>query len=136
MKFKDRFIKHWKINLIVFLASIAVAGIVFLLVFFLNNQVLKVACDTSFVCGGALIGVGLLCWIAKEGFFDFGTYGIKQFGHMLFNRDAPSKYDDFAQYKEVKNDKRYDAPDYYLSLLAAGALYIIAAIVLCIVLGM
>jgi len=133
MTFKQRFKKYWKINLIFTIISLVVGAGIFLAVFFTNDHTYITASNACFVSAGVLIFFGLLCWIAKEGFFDFVSYGFLQFGHMLFNRKEPTKYDDFPGYKVDKKEKRSSSPDYFLGIILIGTLSLIGAIVFSII---
>lgn len=133
MNFKERFKKHWKTNLIFLLVSLLLGTGIFLAMFFMYKTNLGGAVDGCFVSGAALIGFGLLCMVAREGFFDFLSYGFLQVGHSWFNRHEPAKYDDYVQYRNIKKDKRSVAPDYFLGILAAGLLFLLGALVLYII---
>ena len=79
-----------------------------------------------------LVSIGGLIWISREGFFDFASYGFRQFGNALFSK-KPNEYNDFAEYKEYKSENRENRSKYYLSMLIVGSVFLITTIILFII---
>ena len=79
-----------------------------------------------------LLGFGGLLFVSYEGFFDIFAYGFKQLFTSRFSKKA-NENNDFPGYKVDKRTKREAAPKIFLSVLAAGVLFLIALIVLKIV---
>ncbi|MCQ3035473.1 MAG: DUF3899 domain-containing protein [Bacilli bacterium] len=120
---------NWKIYLITTLISLAVGAGIFCLYFFTNKRILLEACNGTAISGIVLICIAGLIFVAREGFFDFAAYGFKQFGTMLFAKDA-NKYNDYASYRQEKNVAREKRSKYYLFIALAGLLFVTAFIVL------
>ena len=129
-------IHYWnmkkKINLkpyiIAAIISIIIGAGIFL-IFFLTNKTMLGALNGTAYSGIILLSIGGLSFIAKEGFFDFASYGFKQLGSMIFGR-TPNAYNDFAGYKDYKMERRKKQSNYYLSFLIVGVLFILAFIIL------
>ena len=104
-----------------------IAGIgIFCLFFF----VFKMAVVDGFAFAAIILAsLGGLIWISREGFFDFASYGFRQFGNALFSK-KPNEYNDYAGYKNYKQESRKNRSKYYLSLLVVGGLFLIVTIIL------
>ena len=120
---------NWKPYIIAGIISLLLGIGIFCIVYFAAG--LPAVDGTAF---GALIliSAGGLIWVAREGFFDLASYGFRQFGNMIFSKKA-NQFNDFAGYKEAKRETRENRSKYYLSLLAVGALFLIATIILYII---
>lgn len=114
--------------------SLVVGAVIFLLFFFLKDRSLRVAIDGASYAGIILITISLLIIVTRFGFFDIFSYGFKQLGASMFNKNA-SKYNDFPGYKQQINSNRVKKPKYYFSILLIGLLFIIAAIIMLLILG-
>ena len=114
--------------------SLVVGAVIFLLFFFLKDRSLRVAIDGASYAGIILITISLLIIVTRFGFFDIFSYGFKQLGASMFNKNA-SKYNDFPGYKQQINSIRVKRPKYYFSILLIGLLFIIAAIIMLLILG-
>lgn len=127
MSYKIR--KFIKIYGLTFLIALLIGGGLFCLFFFTKDQSFMDACNATSVTAIILVCVGLLMWINREGFFDFAAFGFKQFGSMLFRKEA-NEFNDFAKYKEYKFEVRKHNPKYFLPVIVAGLIFGIAFIVL------
>lgn len=125
MKFK----KFWKVYLI-WLVSCLVVGAGIFCAFYFGGGKGKVAAlnGTSFT-GIILVCLAGLMWVAREGFFDFLSYGFKQMGAMIFTKD-PNSLKDFPGYKEDKRNVRKFASKYFVIVAFVGLLFVIAFIIL------
>ena len=114
-----------------------IAGIISLLlglgIFFLFRFAFKFAYfDSTAFAALILVSSAGLIWISREGFFDFASYGFRQFGNALFSK-KPNEYNDFATYKNYKQETRENKSKYYLSMLIVGGLFLIVTIILFII---
>ena len=117
-----------------FLVNIIVGLVMAVVVFFLyweeERTILHRLCDGSFVAGVMLLGVGGLKFVRNTGSLDIMGYGITEAVHMTLPWLRIEKKDvDFAAYKERKRDERKTSSD----LLAAGAVYLVLAIIFLII---
>ena len=119
---------NWKVHIIVSIIFISL-GVGIFLAFFIPNKTMLSALNGTAFSGILLLCLGGLSWVAREGFFDFASYGFKQLGNMIFGR-KPNAYNDYPSYRDFKNEKRKSTPHFYVSILIIGALFIIAYIIL------
>ncbi len=119
---------NWKPYIIALIISIIIGTGVFL-AFFLPKKNMYAALNATVFAGVILLSIGGLSYVAKEGFFDFASYGFKQLGFMIFGR-KPNAYNDYPGYREYKNETRKNQSNYFLVFLAVGSLFIIAFIIL------
>ena len=131
MENKKRNIKPYIIAGVI---SLVIGAVIFILIFFLKDRSLRVAIDGASYAGIILITVSLLLLIARLGFFDIFSYGFKQLGASMFNKNA-TKYNDYPGYKQQVNSIRVKRSKYYLSILLVGLLYIVAALIMLQILG-
>lgn len=113
--------------------SFVIGAVIFCLFFFLKSRSISAAVDGTSYAGIILITLSLFIMIARFGFFDIFSYGFKQLGASMFNKQA-SKYNDFPGYKQEMNAVRERRSKYFLSMLSVGALYLVAAIILLLIL--
>ena len=114
-----------------------IAGVISLIiglgVYFIFRFALKFAVVDSVAFGAIILASsGGLIWISREGFFDFASYGFRQFGNALFSK-KPNQYNDYAGYKNYKQETRDNRSKYYLSLLIVGGVFLIVTIILFII---
>ena len=114
--------------------SLVIGAVIFLLFFFLKDRSLRVAIDGASYAGIILITISLFILITRLGFFDIFSYGFKQLGASMFNKNA-SKYNDYPGYRQQINAVRVKRSKYYISILLVGLLYVIAAIIMILILG-
>ena len=115
-----------------------IAGIISLLlglgIFFLFRFAFKFAYfDSTTFAALILVSSAGLIWISREGFFDFASYGFRQFGNALFSK-KPNEFNNYAGYKEYKNETREKRSKYYISVAIVGAVFLLATIIVFIVL--
>lgn len=79
-----------------------------------------------------LLSIGGLMFVSSCGFFDFLSYGVKQFGSLLFGR-KPNNYNDYPGYRQYKADVRKKSPSYFGVVLIIGAIFFIATIIVLLV---
>ena len=120
---------NWKPYIIAGVISLILGITIFCLIVFVGKK--------AYVDGGAfatlaLVSTGGLIWVSRDGFFDFVSYGFRQFGNALFSK-KPNEYNDFAGYKEYMNTSRKNRSKYYLSVLIAGGVFLILTIILFII---
>lgn len=114
--------------------SLIIGAVIFVLFFFLKDKSLRVAIDGASYAGIILIAISLLILITRFGFFDIFSYGFKQLGASMFNKNA-TKYNDYPGYKQEMNNTRIKKSKYYISILLIGLLFIVAAIIMLLILG-
>ena len=119
---------NWKVHIITSIIFIIIGTGIFL-AFFLPNKNMYGALNGTAFTGVILLSFGGLSFVAKQGFFDFASYGFKQFGNMIFGR-VPNAYNDYPSYKEYKDEKRKKESHFYVSILIIGALFMLAFLVL------
>ena len=115
---------NWKPYIIATIISILI-GVGIFLAFYLTKKTETSALNGVSIAAVVLISFGGLSYVAREGFFDFASYGVKQFGAMIFGR-KPNAYNDFAGYKEYKNERRKTVSHFYIPFLIVGGLFLIA----------
>ena len=126
MKEKRRI--NWKVHIITSIIFMII-GVGIFLAFYLTNKTLYGALNGTAFSGIILLSFGGLSWVAREGFFDFASYGFKQMGSMIFGR-KPNAYNDYPSYRDYQNEKRKTSPHFYVSILIIGVLFIIAYLIL------
>ena len=115
---------NWKVHIITSIIFTIIGAGIFL-AFFLPNKTMYSALNGTAFSGIILLSFGGLSWVAREGFFDFASYGFKQLGNMIFGRKA-NAYNDYPSYRDFKNERRKNSSHFYVSILIIGALFLIA----------
>ena len=101
--------------------------------FCLISVILKMpALDGTAYAAVILISLAGLIWIAREGFFDIFSYGFRQLGSTIFSK-TPNEYNNFAGYKEYKNQIREKRSKYYITVALVGAVFLLATFILFII---
>lgn len=121
--------KYWKVNLVTLIVAIVVGVTIFCLFFFLREMTIVAAVDGVAVAGVSLVFLGLLMWVSHLGAFDTFAFGFKQLGSMLFAKDA-KRDGSYSDYKENKAEKRSDSSYNFVTMIAAGTLFLLALPVL------
>ena len=119
---------NWKVHIITAIIF-AIIGVGIFLAFYLPKKTLYAALNGTAFSGIILLCFGGLSWVAREGFFDFASYGFKQLGSMIFGR-KPNAYNDYPSYRDYQNEKRKNQSHFYVSILIIGSLFILAYIIL------
>ena len=122
---------NWKAHIITAIISIIIGTGIFL-AFFLTKRSLYGAFNGVTYAAISLIGGGVLYWVAREGFFDFVSYGFKQLGTMMFSKKA-NELNNFSVYKEYKNELREKKAKCYITVILVGVLFLIATIIIAII---
>ena len=121
--------KYLKVYLITAIISIALGAGIFCLYYFLRDKTIIAAIDGVSMAGVILLGVGLLCLVARLGAFDTMSYGFKQMFASMFAKEA-NKYNDMSQYKEEQREKRASSSYYYVVMMIVSLLFFIAFAIL------
>ena len=121
--------KYWLSNLIIFAVSLLLGAALFLTFFLTRPQNIVNAIDAAAVAGMFVLLSGLLALMGYLGVFDMVAFGFKQLGSTLFAKD-PRRDGSYADYKQVKVEKRKDSSYYFMPIILAGILYLIAFVVL------
>ena len=115
---------RWKPYIISTIISVLI-GIAIFLPIYLVKKTEYSALNAVSLAGIVLISFGGLSYVAREGFFDFASYGFKQLGSMIFGK-TPNAYNNFAGYKEYKMERRKAVSHFYIPFLIVGALFFVA----------
>lgn len=95
------------------------------------QEVWSILCNAFFVPGILFTGMGGLSWIASEGSFDMLAYSFSRYGlHNLIPHIPKAKFEDFYEYKEMKDAK---GRHWNANLLFVGLIGIAISIVFLIV---
>lgn len=124
-----QFRNHWLPNLITFLVSLVVGGVVFILFFFLRTRSFMDAINGTTIAALFVLLSGVLALLAHLGAFDTFAFGFKQLGSMMFAKNA-RRDGTYSDYRERKQEKRASSAHSYLAIIAAGLMLLIAVIVL------
>lgn len=119
--------KFWKSYLISLLISIVIGAVIFMIIFFSNHETFYDATNGVSLAAIVLLSMGGLMYVTDEGFFDVFAYGFKQLGSSMFGKKANAN-NDFAGYKQEKKTKRDSRSRIYISVLAAGVIFLILMI--------
>ena len=82
----------------------------------------------------AILSMGGLAYVARNGFFDIFAYGFRQATTSIFAQH-PTEFNDFSSYKEDKRIIRERRAPAYLSFILWGALLLVTTFILSICLG-
>ena len=121
--------KYWISNLVIIFISLALGAAIFLLYFFLREGTIVDAVDGAAVAGMFVVLSGLLSLMGFLGVFDMFAFGFKQLGSTLFAKN-PRRDGSYADYKQAKIEKRDDSSYYFVPIILAGIIYLIAFVVL------
>ena len=119
---------NWKAHIIAAIISLIIGAGIFLL-FYLRNKTMIGAMNGVTLAGVILISIGGLSFVARQGFFDFASYGFKQLGSMIFGR-VPNAYHDYPSYRDYKAEGRKNSSHFYITILIIGGLFIISYFIL------
>lgn len=125
MKFK----KFWKTYLVTFFISCAIGAGIFCAFYFGGDKTPLAALNGAGFSGVIMLCLSGLMFVAREGFFDFASYGFKQMGAMIFTKE-PTQFNDFPGYKQYKQELRKGRSKYYVIILIVSALLLITYLVL------
>lgn len=120
--------RYFKAYLITFIISAAIGLAIFLTYYFIHKSKFIGAMDGSGVASAALAGIAVLIWIGKLGAYDSMSYGFKQMFSSMFGKN-PSKYNDFASYKEEKSEQRESGSKLYFATLLVSLIFAIIFII-------
>lgn len=129
---KAKKIKRIKEDIITFVISLGVGGIIFLIYFLLNKDrygEISAGCNATILSAIILVSSGVLVWLSRLGAFDTFAYGFKQLGSSIFSKN-PQKYNNMVEYKQDKYEKRKEKTNYYLFIILAGLLFGVATLIL------
>lgn len=93
-----------------------------------NNikDVYHILCDSFFVSGIIMTGMGLLIFVSNEGIFDGLVYGVMSFINLFVPKQS-RKYSSFYDYKESKKNSRNTKVGF---ILISGLIILIIAIIM------
>lgn len=115
---------NWKPYIIAAIIG-TIIGVGFFCLFFFGLK--RPVIDGTGYASVVLIGIAVLIWIGREGFFDIFAYGFKQLGSQFFSK-KPNEYNKYADYKEFVANEREKKSKYYLSFIAIGIIFLIITI--------
>jgi len=119
-----------KIDLKPYIISAIISLVLGIFIFILIFLILKKpVVDATAIPAIILISASILIWVAREGFFDIFSYGFRQLGTTMFSK-KPNEFNNFASYKEMKNEVRDKRPKYYFSVAAIGVLFLVTTLIL------
>lgn len=96
-----------------------------------STRVAQAMCDGCFVAGALLVCVGLLVFVANDGFFDLMNYGVQKMLHFLISKEHREGFPrTYLEYHELKTGTRKGSMAY---ILIIGLCWILLA-ALCLVL--
>lgn len=98
-------LKHKVSYIVSSIIAIAIGAAIFLTFFFVQDMELIGAVNGVSVAFIALMAIGAFIWLGKAGAYDTMSYGFKQMFSSFFAKEA-NKYNDFAEYKNEKNQAR------------------------------
>ena len=119
-----------KINLKPYIISGIISLLLGVFIFILFFLILKrPALDGTAYAAIILISSAGLIWVAREGFFDIFSYGFRQLGSTILSKKA-NEYNDYAGYRQFKNEIREKRSKYYFSIAITGLLFLVATVIL------
>jgi len=92
------------------------------------REIMHILCDSFFVPGVILAGVGLIIFASNGGVFDMLAFATIKFFD-LFKKDAKGKYKDYYDYREAKKDRKTKMS----FMLIVGLAYIAVSVIFLIV---
>lgn len=125
-KLKNFLKKKRKYILFVFIFSLVCFFGIFLI---MRNFTISGACDTFFIAGALLIGLGILQGIANYGTFDLLSFSTSKFFDSYKHEPRYKDGFDLLDYKESKKNKRTNNRWNFLFFEILGILYLIGAII-------
>ena len=127
--FLAHLIKHKVAYIVSAVIALAIGAAIFLTFFFVQEMELIGAVNGVSVAFIALVAAGAFIWLGKAGAFDTMSYGFKQMFTSFFAKEA-NKYNDFAEYKNEKNELRQSSAKVYFIFFIVAFFFGIAVIVL------
>jgi len=121
--------RHWLFNLLTFIISLMVGGLIFVLYFFLRNRAFIDAVNGVSIAAMVVLLSGVLSFLAFLGAFDTFAFGFKQLGSMMFAKDA-RRDGTYQDYRDKKREKRNSSSYNFIFIILAGLILLIALIVL------
>ena len=86
-----------------------------------------ILCDAAFVPGAILFGIGILVFVAGDGFFDMISYGVLKVVSLWYRKEKRDELPKtFFDYREMKDARRRGGTGY---LTLSGLVFIAAALV-------
>lgn len=121
--------RHWLFNLLTFIISLVVGGLIFVLYFFLRNRAFIDAVNGASLAAMVVLLSGVLSFLSFLGAFDTFAFGFKQLGSMLFAKDA-RRDGTYQDYRDAKIEKRHSSSYNFIFIILAGLILLIAVVVL------
>lgn len=116
-------------NLVVFIISIVLGVIIFVIYSAIFNFSLLKMCDGMFVAAAILLFFGLGHLIINQGTLDVIPVGFSNL-YNVFKRDGKKKYDGLYEYQQVKAQKRKDTRFRFIPIVLAGLILLIVSFIL------
>lgn len=89
------------------------------------SKIFHILCDSFFVVGIVMTGMGLLVFTSNEGTFDMMVYGVRSFFDM-FRKNPSKKYPTFYDYRTSREEKKLK----FGFLLICGICFIAVSLVM------
>ena len=89
------------------------------------ETIFHILCDSFFVVGVVITGLGLLIFSTNEGTFDMLVYGVTSFIDM-FRKVSRKKYDTFYDYRAAHQEKKIG----FGFMLICGLIFIVIAFIM------
>ena len=123
----DVFVSKYLRYLIILLLS---SALLFILVYvaFSDRNILVAYCDSSFIVGFVLLGLGSFQIIGNQGTFDLVNYGLSNMFSVL-HKPYEKHYEDLASYRELKSSRRKADRFIFVPYYIFAAIYLIIAII-------
>lgn len=124
----DVFVSKYLRYLIILVLS---SALLFILVYatFSDRNILVAYCDSAFIVGFTLLGIGSFQIIGNQGTFDLVNYGFANMFSVL-RKPYEKRYEDLASYRELKSARRKADRFIFIPYYIFAAIYLIIAIIL------
>lgn len=129
MKIKDLLSNKTITNILRYLLIILIFLAIFLPIYLSSNKSLTSLCNSFFIPGAVLIGIGFLSLLTYFGFFDFVGYGFTSVYQSL-KKESIREYKDLIDYKEKKTLKRKDNKFIYIPYFIFGLIFLIVSLII------
>lgn len=116
-------------DIITFVISFLIGVAIFLIYFLVKGIHLLHALNAVTIAGVVLFCVSILVLLNRFGAFDTFVYGFKQMGSTMFTKN-PTKYNNMADYKIAKAEERKTKGKYYIPIMIAAAIFLVATLIL------
>lgn len=129
MKLKDLFLNRLFSTIFRYVFSFLLGSVLFLIIYFTSDRSLVSACNTCFIPGVVLLGIGFFSLLNLFGAFDFMEYGFVSIAQSL-RKGSIREYEDLIDYKEKKKAKRKHTTLNFLPYVIFALCFLIASFVI------